>query len=99
MCTRAKGTRRVNSQSGGGPRSKPRQGRKVMFSDCECIQYVSGRRRRERARDGRAGREEIQMTGKEEEVETERKQCLSNSVYQNCNSKSGKFTFKYVNKL
>lgn len=45
----------------------------------ECIQYVSARRKRERrgvcghvGGTGRAGREEIQMTGDEAEVETGR---------------------------
>lgn len=57
------------------------QGRKLMFTDCKCIQYVSGRKKREargergRERRGggrqRAGGEEIQMTGNEAEIETE----------------------------
>ena len=41
-----KKARWVNSQSG-GPTFRARQGRKLMFSDCECVQFVSGRRKRE----------------------------------------------------
>lgn len=31
----------------GGPPFEARQGRKVMFGDCECVQFVSGRRKRD----------------------------------------------------
>lgn len=77
----------MGSTANPGRTFKARQGTKLMFSDCECIQYVSRRREQEwlgamtqRQRVGRggwqkmerwrAGREEIQMTGKEAEVQT-----------------------------
>lgn len=51
-----------------------------MFSECKCIQYVSGRRDRDFGREAKRGKgkggqrriawkEEIQMTGKEAESE------------------------------
>lgn len=58
VCTRAKET---GQQPIGGPTFNVRQETKLMFSDCECIQYVSGRRKietgGERHREGERKRE------------------------------------------